>query len=364
MAWISATYVIESTPSEIKARSEALALEQSVEMPLAAVADPHIRETIVGRVAAIEPIDGSRFRVQINLATATTGGDPVQLTNMLFGNCSLQDDVQLEDVDLPPSFVERFKGPRFGIAGLRKLLGAPQRPLTCTALKPQGSSVQTLAELCETFARAGIDVIKDDHGIADQAYAPFGERVAACQAAVRRASESTGKAAFYAPSLVGSPRRINEQAQLAREAGVKIVLLAPMLLGIGALAEFSEAFPELAILAHPAFGGTSRVSPVWLFGRFFRLLGADAVIYPNYGGRFAYSRDVCSAIARAAREPWGNIRAAIPVPAGGMPVERVDEMLEFYGDDVMLLIGGSLLSAGAALAERSRTFVAAVERGV
>ncbi|MGH7683992.1 MAG: ribulose 1,5-bisphosphate carboxylase, partial [Vulcanimicrobiaceae bacterium] len=62
------------------------------------------------------------------------------------------------------------------------------------------------------------------------------------------------------------------------------------------------------------------------------------------------------------RAPWDSLRPALPVPAGGMPVERTGEMVAFYGEDTMLLIGGSLLSAGDALGERSRNFVAAVEK--
>ena len=92
-------------------------------------------------------------------------------------------------------------------------------------------------------------------------------------------------------------------------------------------------------------------------GRLFRLFGADATIFPNYAGRFGYSRETCLAIARAAREPWQDVRAAMPVPAGGMLVDRVDEMVSDYGQDTMLLIGGGLLSAGDKLLERAREFV-------
>ncbi|MBV8423867.1 MAG: ribulose 1,5-bisphosphate carboxylase, partial [Candidatus Eremiobacteraeota bacterium] len=217
MAWISATYLVTSTKDEIGRRAEALALEQSVEMPLGAITDRRILSTIVARVASVEPADERRFRVVLHLAAATTGGDPTQLVNMLFGNCSLQDDVELAHVELPETLLERFSGPHHGIEGIRELTSASGRAMTCTALKPQGSSVEKLAALCETFARAGIDVIKDDHGIADQQYAPFAHRVAACQAVVARIEGETGKRALYAPSLVGSPRSIFEQAERARE---------------------------------------------------------------------------------------------------------------------------------------------------
>ena len=48
------------------------------------------------------------------------------------------------------------------------------------------------------------------------------------------------------------------------------------------------------------------------------------------------------------------------MPAGGMSVERVPEIVAAYGRDSMLLIGGNLLLAGERLAERSRDFVTAV----
>jgi ribulose-bisphosphate carboxylase large chain len=46
----------------------------------------------------------------------------------------------------------------------------------------------------------------------------------------------------------------------------------------------------------------------------------------------------------------------MPVPAGGMTLDRVPEMIECYGKDVMLLIGGGLLLARERLVEETRAF--------
>ena len=92
----------------------------------------------------------------------------------------------------------------------------------------------------------------------------------------------------------------------------------------------------------------------------FRLLGADAVVFPNYGGRFGYSPDTCRALARAALDGRDGLRPSVPVPAGGMTTDRVPEMLDFYGADVMLLIGGALLEAREHLTEATSAFVAKV----
>jgi ribulose-bisphosphate carboxylase large chain len=357
---IRASYHLAVPEAEVEARARALAVEQSVEMPLEAIADRHVLEDVVARVESIRPRDAG-FEVVLGIAGSTTGPEASQLLNMLFGNCSLQPDVRLVEVELPAGYERSFPGPRFGIDGIRDLVRAPHRTLTCTALKPQGSTVAHLAQLAATFARAGIDVIKDDHGIADQADHPFAERVPAVQRAIEEANRASGGCTVYAPTFSGGPRALEAQARVARECGVRMALAAPMLLGVPA---FIEMRMELGIpvMAHPAFAGAARIAPPLLLGTLFRLFGADATIFPNHGGRFSYSRAACMEIAAAARRPWGEVKAALPVPAGGMTVERVPEMLEGYGSDVMLLIGGGLLVARERLLERAREFVAAVRR--
>jgi ribulose-bisphosphate carboxylase large chain len=353
-----ATYRVSASAGEIEARARALAAEQSVEMPVEAIDDPRVLEEIVASVEAIRPA-GRAFEVTLGLAADTTGNEASQLANMLFGNCSLQPEVELLDVAFPPGYAGAFPGPALGIAGLREAVGAPSRALTCTALKPQGSTVEHLAKLAGTFARAGLDVIKDDHGLANQAYSPFAERVPAVQRAIDAANRETGGHTLYAPTFSGGPKALAEQARIARDCGVAMALVAPMLVGLPVFVEMRREF-GLALLAHPAFAGASRVAPPLLLGKLFRLFGADATIFPNHGGRFSYSRETCLAIAAEARGPWEGVAPIQPVPAGGMSVERVPEMIADYGSDTMLLIGGALLSAGDALPERSREFVTRV----
>ena len=115
------------------------------------------------------------FEARISLAAATVGRDAGQLVNMLFGNTSIHDDVVLHDAEIPDEVAAAFGGPRHGLDGLRKRVGAGTRALTCSALKPQGLPPAKLAELARQFADGGIDYIKDDHGLADQAYSPFAD---------------------------------------------------------------------------------------------------------------------------------------------------------------------------------------------
>lgn len=362
-ASLHVTYLVRAQPTEIAARADALLLEQTVELPRAAAErDAWVAAHILGRVEAIAPAAGGRFAVTIAHPLATVGCDPAQLLNVLFGNSSLHPDVVLADVQLPEAAFEWLPGPRHGIAGLRALTAVSDRPLLATALKPMGLGPKQLAGLCGGFARAGLDVVKDDHGLADHPFCPFEARVDACLHAVDAAARDTGHRALYVPNLIGTPERVVRQYEYARAAGVRAVMLSPMIVGLPLLAELASLPGALPVLAHPALGGVLRVAEPALFGRLFRWYGADAVIFPHAGGRFSYGAETCRALAEALRRPEPRARAALPVPAGGIRLERVAELIAFYGRECMLLIGGSLYEAGDAVFTRTRELVHHVAR--
>jgi ribulose-bisphosphate carboxylase large chain len=356
---LQVTYHVHSDARSIDDRAQAIAVEQSVEMPLRAIADDRVRSDIVGRVETIRELASGQYEVQIALAAVTTGNDAGQLINMLFGNSSIQDDVVLHDVAFPAGMEKVFGGPRHGLHALRQRADAGRRALTCSALKPQGLSPAKLAELARRFAEGGIDYIKDDHGLADQVYCPFAARVEAI-AEMLLPLRASGHAVHYVPSLTGDLDRLRQQAAIARSAGIDTVMVAPMISGLSNFHRLVVENRDLAFLAHPALAGAARIAPPLLFGKIFRMLGADAVVFPNHGGRFGYSPATCRQIAHAALGSEMDLKPSVPVPAGGMSRERVPEILDFYGPDIMLLIGGNLLETRDRLVEATAAFVSEV----
>lgn len=344
-----ATYAITGPHGAARGRAESIAVEQTIEFPADLVADDDIRRHVIGRIESVEAAEPGRSLVRISYAVETSGGELPQLLNVLFGNCSLYPGVRLVDLELPPELLRRFPGPRFGVSGLRALLGAPTRPLLATALKPMGLGAPAFAELAETLARGGVDVIKDDHGLANQPFAPWEERVRACATAVRRANEASGRRSLYMPSLNGPADEIAERARVARDAGAGGLLVLPGLAGLDTMRWLAaDDAIGLPIMGHPAFMGSFVISEDagiehgLLFGTIFRLAGADLVVFPSFGGRFSFSRDACASIARACRSPLGTMAPIFPAPGGGMTLARVDELVEFYGSDTALLVGGDL----------------------
>jgi len=323
--------------------AEAICVEQTIEFP-ADLAPQWIRDEVVG---VVESITSEEVTVSFNPAVA--GGGLVQLLNVLWGNVSLFDGVRLVGIEVPPSISSAMRGPRFGIDGLRARFDATTRPLLMTALKPMGRSPAELAETAATLAMAGFDIIKDDHGLADQPWAPRRERIAAVADAVRTANARSGSAAIYSPSLNSPADRILADAREAVELGAGALLVLPGLCGFDAMRALADD-DELAmpIISHPAFLGAHVIHPEHgirhgvLFGTIARLAGADISIFPNYGGRFSFAPQQCADIGALCRSPLGQLAPIWPSPGGGMTIERMPEIIEFYGCDIVLLIGGAL----------------------
>jgi ribulose-bisphosphate carboxylase large chain len=361
---ITAVYHVTDTADRIQARAHAIAVEQSVEMPVSAISDRTVLDEIVGRVEDIQDLGTGDFEVRIGLAVATTGLEAGQLLNMLFGNSSIHRDMVLADAIFPEAVLRAFRQPRPGLQGWRRRAGAKDRALTCSALKPQGLPARELAIIAGKLARGGLDFIKDDHGLADQAYSPFAERVPRVADAVRDARAAMigedGGRTGYLPSLNGNLDQMRRQIEIARAAGLDAVLIAPMTTGVPTFHTLTRENPYIAFMAHPALAGAAHIAPPLLLGKIFRLLGADATVFPNHGGRFGYSPATCRDLAEAALGAFGELSPCVPVPAGGMTPDRVPDMLEFYGNDVMLLIGGGLLAAGPRMTEEAAAFVRAV----
>jgi ribulose-bisphosphate carboxylase large chain len=363
--------VYQLVGDEAEARRKALdiCLEQTVELPDDLVPDGPIRDSIVGRVETLRAIAADRCEAVISYAVESAGAELTQLLNVIFGNISIKPGIRVERLELPESLLDRFQGPRFGRQGVRDLLGVPARPLLCTALKPQGLPARQLAELAYRFALGGIDIIKDDHGLADQSFAPFRERVQRCAEAVERANRETGRACIYMANVSAPADQVVARGQLAKESGARGLLVAPGLIGLDMLRLLAENDAlALPIMSHPAFQGSfvtspqQGIAPAALFGQLARLAGADATIYPNYGGRFSFSRELCQSIVTASAEAMGRLKPIFPTPGGGMSLERVPDMLDLYGREVIFLIGGALLKHSPDLVENCRYFLKLVEQ--
>lgn len=368
---LRATYRLRLDPGEsAEEKAAAIAREQTLEVPPGA-STPEIDARFLGRVTEHrpDPDDPAVARVVIDYARELFDGQTTQFLNVTWGNVSLMDGVLLEELELPDWALADFPGPRLGIPGIRRIAGGTGgRALVASALKPVGLTVDELVELARTLARAGVDVIKDDHGLVDQRVAPFRERTARVAEAVREVNAATGGHTLYFPNVTAGVEVMPERAAFAAAEGCPGAVVSTGLVGLDAMRALRASGPELAIMAHPSHANTSPnaergIAPDLLMGTLWRLCGADCVVYVNARGRFAWPLDACRAVNARARAPLGDHVAAFPVPAGGIQAAEVEHWFDVYGPDTLLLIGGSVLEADDVEAAARGVVEAAIQAG-
>jgi ribulose-bisphosphate carboxylase large chain len=307
------TVTYRVTPDDarpIEQHAKDIAIEETVEIPADCVPDSIWEAGIVGAIESITPVvgDGTAFDVRISYRVDITNNDIPNLLNVLFGNISIRRGIKITGVDFKPSQMAAFGGPRLGVAGLRKVLGVHGRPLATTAIKPLGLSAKELAARCGGYAAGGLDLIKDDHGLIDQHFHPFEERVSRIQEAIDAANARNGTKTLYYPTLSGRFDQVEAQAAYAKRAGCFGVLIHPFLIGPDTGFHLARRH-DLSVMTHPTFSGTHfhdprhGMTPAMLLGVLFRLFGADVSVFPNYGGRFTFTKEECLDLAAALRGP-------------------------------------------------------------
>ncbi|MBN1823191.1 MAG: hypothetical protein JW803_02605 [Endomicrobiales bacterium] len=345
--------VFYSVPGDKKdafGKAKDICLEQTAEMPEIELKKLKL-ERVNGKVESFKPFGKGRFLAGISYEPDVTAYEFTQLLNVMFGNSSMKAGVRVERIELGEKLAPVFRGPRFGAAGIRELLKVPERPLACAILKPMGLDGKALAKTAYELALGGVDIIKEDHGITNQPSARFKDRVRYCVWAVEKAKEKTGKQALYLANVTAPYDEIFERAGYAKDNGVGGYLVAPGIVGFDIMRSLSCSDDlSLPVFAHPALLGSFTVNPdsgvsaYCLHGQLMRLAGADGSIFPHFGGRFSWTEEDCGSAAKGCRDTMNGVDAALPCVGGGVTLEKLKNLIQFYGRNVVFLLGTGAVS--------------------
>jgi ribulose-bisphosphate carboxylase large chain len=362
----SVHYRIRGSEAEASNLARIVANEQTVEFPDEFLPAGDITDHVIGRVEELSA-SGAEWHARISYELGSAGSDLPQLINLLNGLTSLLPDLQATRVDLSPSLAERFNGPRFGIKGLRELIGVYDRPLLCTALKPMGLSTESLARIAYECALGGLDMMKDDHGITDLPFSPFAERVPRIAEAVAEANARTGGRSVYVANITSAADRILERALFAQEAGAAMLMVAPAIVGFDTMRMIADdPRVHVPIMSHPTVSGgyvggeTAPFSFYLYHGQLHRLAGCDVSIYANYGSRFPITKEDSHAAAAGCRDEFSGLKRGLPLIGGGMSIDRGPGLREEFGVDAAFLVGGRLHSLEETLSDRVKQLIEAV----
>ena len=268
----------------------------------------------------------------------------------VFGKLSMDGKIKLLDLDFSSNFTSAFPGPKFGITGIRKLLGVEQRPLLMSIFKSViGHDLPNLREQFYLQALGGVDLIKDDEILFENPLTPIEKRVEACMAAARQAQAETGQKLLYAVNLTGSTSKLADNAKRAIAAGANALLFNVLAYGYDALHELSsDPAISVPIAAHPALAGAFYPSPHYgiaaplLLGKLMRLAGADLVLFPSPYGSVVMPKEENLAVQAALIDSALPMKASFPVPSAGIHPGLVPLILRDFGQDVVVNAGGGI----------------------
>lgn len=352
---------------------------------------PELRHRHAGRVTAIwevpdqetespgDAVDGRDERrawvIQIAYPAHNIGNQIPLLLATVYGECASSGEIRLLDLQLPASFVEAFPGPRFGLQGIRGLVGASDRPLLVAMLKPAiGLTPPESAEVFRQCALGGVDAVKDDELLVSHPWSGFLDRVREHERASRQVFEETGHRTLYFVNVTDRPDRLVDNARRAVDAGASGLMVDQVTVGVASLAMLAEdeSLP-VPILGHLAFAGAIYAAP-WtgvsshlILGKLPRLAGADLVVYPSPYGSLKYTRFKHLRLAQALTDPFHGLLPSVPTPGGGLHAGLVPMLVADLGLDFAIGAGGAIHAhpGGAAAGARAiRQAIDAVVGGV
>jgi 3-oxoisoapionate-4-phosphate transcarboxylase/hydrolase len=372
---IEADYLLE-TPADPRRVADLMAGEQSSGTFVAIPGEtPELKARVAANVIRIELLEETAISPSLPSANLnTTPGTPFQrakvtlswpldtlgpsLPNLLAtvaGNLFELKPVtglRLLDIHLPDEFGAAYPGPRFGIAGTRRLAGVNERPLIGTIIKPSvGLCPRETAELVNGLCRAGIDFIKDDELQSDGPACPFDQRVEEVMRVINDHSQRSGKKVMYAFNLTGDLDQMRRRHDTLLRHGATCLMASINSVGLVGMIELAR-FSQLPVHAHRNGWGYLSRHPLlgWSYiawQKIWRLAGADHMHVNGIGNKFAESDESCIASARACLTPMFVDKPCTVMPvfsSAQSPLQAPETYRGLRSADLIVTAGGGIMA--------------------
>lgn len=293
-------------------------------------------------------------------------GSVPQLLSAVAGNIfgmKAVKNLRLDDIILPKNYLKHFRGPQFGIHGVRKFMKQPTRPMLCTVPKPKiGMSTKEHTQVIKDAWLGGIDAGKDDENLTDQRFNKFNDRTEACLKIKDKIEKEIGEKRTYYINITGETKEMIKRARLVKKLGGEYVMIDIVTVGFAALQTLREECQDLklAIHAHRAMHAAMDRNPkhgmsMLTIAKLARLIGVDNIHVGTVVGKLVGTeKEVFSLIHEmrdhtdkkitrhdgAPTQHWAHIKPVIPVSSGGLHPGLFPNVLKLFGTDVVLQAGG------------------------
>jgi len=219
---------------------------------------PTMSERIRKLSAKVFKIDGRWFLVSYPVELFELGNMP-QIWSSIAGNIfgmKAVSRLRLEDVFWPKDIVRSFKGPKFGLNGVKNIMKVEKRPILATVPKPKvGMTSEEQAEAAYEIWCGGVDLLKDDENLTSQSFNRFEKRIRLMMEMRRKAEKETGEKKSYLVNITAPYEEMKRRLRLVADYGNEFVMVDILTAGWSALQSIRDLAEEngLAIHAHRAF---------------------------------------------------------------------------------------------------------------
>ena len=306
-------------------------------------------------------VKNKRARIAYPLELFELGNLPDILSSIggnIYGMKSV-DGLLWEDVTLPKKMLESFKGPQFGIKGLRKRLNVYGRPLVGTIVKPKvGLQPGEHSRVAYESWIGGCDVVKDDENLTSQDFNPFKERFLKTIKLCHKAEKETGERKAYLVNCTAETKRMLKRIEFVEKNGGNYIMLDILTLGWAAL-QTARDYTKLPIHAHRAGHAMFDRTPTHgmsmeVIAQLARMVGVDTLHIGAAFGKMTGGKDEILHIEQEIEKPftkrtkkhleqkWYNMKPVLGVASGGVYPGIVDKIIKLMGKDVVIQSGGGI----------------------
>jgi ribulose-bisphosphate carboxylase large chain len=291
-------------------------------------------------------------------------GNMSQILSAIAGNIfgmRVLNNLRLIDVSFPQSIIKNYKGPKFGINGIKKLLKVNNRPILGTIVKPKvGLNEIQHAAVCKQAWMGGLDIVKDDENLTNMVFNKFEKRIELTLKERDKAEQETGEKKIYMPNISAQLSTMKKRAEFVYNCGGEYVMVDVITVGFSALQEIRDFLEEKGLVMHGHRAMHAAITrnkehgiTMLTLAKIMRLIGLDQLHTGTIVGKMEGDRQEVLETNTVLTSPtikgndltllnqeWGKIKPTLPVASGGLSPLHVPDLLKMLGKDMVYQFGG------------------------
>jgi len=261
-------------------------------------------------------------------------------------------NLRLNDIHFPEKLLKDFKGPKFGIKGVRKLFKISNRPLLGTIIKPKlGLTTKDHAKVAYEAWLGGCDIVKDDENLSSQKFNRFEKRLEETVKAKEKAERKTGEKKVYMINVTAETNEMLRRAKLVENYGNEYVMVDIITAGWSALQTLRNKNFDLILHGHRAGHAALTKNPkhgisMKVIAKLTRIIGLDQLHVGTVIGKMSETKKEVLENCSVLKEKMWKFKKVMPVASGGLHPGHIPQLMKFFGNDFVIQMGGGIHALG------------------